>query len=89
MCRNLERHGHVHATVVPALESQHEPTGLSWVEPELDVAELYLVAREPALAETLAQRCRETAVHVTESGKSRPENYLHGRRRTPAPAEAE
>ena len=70
-----------------ALESQSGPDRLTWVEPELNVGELYLVLADAAAAAQLEERYRETAPFATEAGKTRPEDYLKGRRQTPrAPA---
>jgi len=71
------------------LKSQHEEAVLTWTETELADGETYLVLSDPALAEQLENRYRTTPPFATPEGKSRPEDYLRGRRKTPKPTETD
>ena len=69
------------------LKSQHEEAVLTWTETELADGEVYLVLSDPAMAEQLENRYRTTPPFATPEGKTRPEDYLKGRRKTPEPVE--
>ena len=71
------------------LKSRHEAGRLSWTEPELVDGEVYLVVSDPALAGQLKQCYREAPPFATEEGKSRSEDYLKSRRKTPKPTETD
>jgi len=58
---------------------------LSWLEPEISDAEIYLVAADPALAARLEEDYRKRPPFATEAGSKRTEDYLNGRRKTPPP----
>jgi len=67
------------------LEAQRGDKRLSWSEPGITDAAIYLVLSNPAIARHLKERATTERPVATEAGKQKgPESYLRGRRFTRA-----
>lgn len=58
---------------------------LSWLEPEISDAEMYLMAGNSGLAAQLEQDYQKQPPFATAAGSHSTEDYLNGRRKTPPP----